>query len=255
MKKSNIILSLLIVLFSINTNAKIIYTDIKPDGMPKNGGIDVNGDGKNEYEFDSDRYWDTGANNVWSNGPLNDGHDVAKALTKGTIIDANADFLGGGDLFMMNIYANPKVPTLPLNKDGYVGLKITSIPGGPYYGWVRVMWNGKKFIYKDYAYQSTPNLAIKAGDKASTSIVSTKQDYGFVIYPNPAKNIIAIQNKLQKNISKIIIVNLLGKEIKQIPALNANNQTIDISDLSKGIYFLNVYNNKRIIGSQKMIID
>jgi len=34
---------------TISINAQIVYTDIVPDGMPANRGLDFNGDGTNEY--------------------------------------------------------------------------------------------------------------------------------------------------------------------------------------------------------------
>lgn len=75
------------------------------------------------------------------------------------------------------------------------------------------------------------------------------------IYPNPAKDIIFIDNGSQAIITNITIVDLLGKEVKEIPTLNSNNQTVDISELKSGIYFMSIFDNKKLIGYKKIIIN
>lgn len=68
------------------------------------------------------------------------------------------------------------------------------------------------------------------------------------IYPNPSHSVIYLNAK-QLNISKVQIVNSFGQNIKTI---NNNFETLDISDLSSGIYFLKIDTefgtiNKKII--------
>jgi len=57
----------------------------------------------------------------------------------------------------------------------------------------------------------------------------------FSIYPNPVKNILVIENKLNINIKSIKLYDLLGKEI-----ITTNNTSIDTSNLYKGIYILQI---------------
>ena len=58
------------------------------------------------------------------------------------------------------------------------------------------------------------------------------------IYPNPAQNQITINNGLLV-IGRIQILDITGKIVKQVIS-NNTKQTIDISELNKGIYFVKV---------------
>ncbi len=75
------------------------------------------------------------------------------------------------------------------------------------------------------------------------------------VYPNPSQDKIHIENKSEVNITNIIITNLLGKEVKKLAIKNSSKQTIDISELNKGIYFVNFMDNNRHVTSEKIIIQ
>lgn len=64
------------------------------------------------------------------------------------------------------------------------------------------------------------------------------------IYPNPAGSIVNID--LQRNIDKIIIYNSIGNKISEI--INPEN-SISISDLESGIYFMQIFSNDQIYSS------
>jgi hypothetical protein len=74
----------------------------------------------------------------------------------------------------------------------------------------------------------------------------------FKVYPNPASDFIYIENL--QDIAKIEIYNIVGMRIREINNVQQGN-TIDIRDLSSGIYLINVYGTRgRYIGSQKIIV-
>ncbi len=60
------------------------------------------------------------------------------------------------------------------------------------------------------------------------------------IYPNPTKNIIQIENKSE--IEKIKIFNYLGKEVL---TQTRNNNEINVENLSKGIYLIEIYSENQ----------
>jgi hypothetical protein len=61
------------------------------------------------------------------------------------------------------------------------------------------------------------------------------EDLSFILYPNPAINQINIQSK--SNIENLSIIDLMGRTVKQqIP--NSNESSLDVSDLSRGIYLV-----------------
>jgi len=71
---------------------------------------------------------------------------------------------------------------------------------------------------------------------------------GLAIYPNPSASLITINSKNQL-IENIKISDISGKQIIDLKKVNAKTKNIDISNLSKGIYFISVNNQviKKII--------
>ena len=57
------------------------------------------------------------------------------------------------------------------------------------------------------------------------------------IYPNPAQERIAVKCE---GINRISITNLIGQTVKSFPFQKSDQAILDISDLSRGIYFLTV---------------
>ena len=67
------------------------------------------------------------------------------------------------------------------------------------------------------------------------------------LYPNPTKNELNISSK--NKIESVIIYNILGKKVKSF-AVNALSKSLDVSNLSKGIYILK-YTSNNAVGSMK----
>ena len=67
-----------------------------------------------------------------------------------------------------------------------------------------------------------------------------------LIYPNPVKNTLIINNR-NLFIQKIEITNILGGIIKYEKYNLQNIISIDFSEYNKGIYFIKIYNNKNLI--------
>jgi len=72
------------------------------------------------------------------------------------------------------------------------------------------------------------------------------------IYPNPASNILYIENT--ESINKIEIINIQGQEISTIQNINKEIIEINISDMSKGIYFLKISSQSSNL-LKKLIIE
>ena len=78
------------------------------------------------------------------------------------------------------------------------------------------------------------------------------------IYPNPSHDFISIE--LNKNIVHLInyisITDINGREIKRVSNLNYENEQINISNFSSGIYFIKVFNEYgALLGKEKLIIQ
>ncbi len=255
-KKVAIALCVGFLFFSTQSNAQIIYTDIVPDGNPTNGGFNFDQLGANEINYDTayntlDYTWTAGGTNIWANGNANAGWDVPKPLTAGTIIDANGNFIGQGDA-SMDDWGN--VTPFPTNSDSYIGVRL-KVGNNVYYGWMRVMWNGSQFIFKDYAYESTPNKSIKAGEKAvPTSLSQVDLSNQVEIFPNPTNSNISILNNTNTLINKAVIYDIYGHALTTIQ-INQTKQLIDVSHLSKGIYFISLYNDSLKVATKKYSIE
>jgi hypothetical protein len=75
------------------------------------------------------------------------------------------------------------------------------------------------------------------------SLINSNKNFNFnqiEIFPNPTKNYLNIISPIENNLS-FNIYNLTGELIKNIAPNNSN--TIDISDLKKGFYFIEIKNN------------
>ena len=72
-------------------------------------------------------------------------------------------------------------------------------------------------------------------------------------YPNPAKELTYVNYYLNSN-SEMVIMDILGNKVKNIYFTEKGIQSINISNLSKGLYFGNLISNNEIIAIKKLII-
>ncbi|WP_179315551.1 T9SS type A sorting domain-containing protein [Winogradskyella undariae] len=79
-------------------------------------------------------------------------------------------------------------------------------------------------------------------------------DFSLTMYPNPTNNILNIKldNVLNKTVF-VEIVSLDGKIIKSAQVYNNQSTTLNISELSNGLYITNFYTNSTLIASKKLI--
>ena len=80
---------------------------------------------------------------------------------------------------------------------------------------------------------------VKLYSSNTTSIQETIEKENFKVYPNPASNQINIQSNFRFKAADYIVTDLLGKTILSGKIFNENT-TIEIENLSKGMYLLNV---------------
>jgi len=79
--------------------------------------------------------------------------------------------------------------------------------------------------------------------KNAIGIDELKNTNGLSFYPNPAKDFIVVKSEKIK-ISEIAIYDIKGKLIKQYNFHNFSSETIDISELEAGVYFIEINKNK-----------
>jgi hypothetical protein len=77
------------------------------------------------------------------------------------------------------------------------------------------------------------------------------------VYPNPTHNTVNVDYNFDVNIdaASVKIVNLLGAVVKEVEMdQNGNKLSMDVSDLTAGIYFYSVVVNNEIFKTKKLVI-
>ena len=103
------------------------------------------------------------------------------------------------------------------------------------------------------------NMDINAGEEAWLFFqkyiddILSGNSYSFLeknihIFPNPTNGLIHIESNNQFEFFEITLYNALGKTIK----INLSNESIDLSDISSGIYFLSIRTSKGMITKKIM---
>jgi len=191
---------------------------------------------------------DISSNSQWANGPY------LKYVTQG------CDLIG---------CVIREVGLWPDTSDRYLGLKIIS-NGQTYYGWARVSVfvdiSKASYTIKEYAYESTPNKAIRAGDTgaplANSSMSNTsKKDataLNLKIAPNPVSSTATITFSLSKPAK--VSIRLYDKT--GTPVMDVTDQEftkgiqqikLNIKDLNAGIYLLRL-ESQGILQTRKFIV-
>ncbi len=77
----------------------------------------------------------------------------------------------------------------------------------------------------------------------------------FLLYPNPSNSFvqISLQNNIE-NIKSIALFDVLGKIVKTVKSFTSSQANLNISDLSKGVYMVEVTNENNLKQVKKLII-
>jgi hypothetical protein len=138
--------------------------------------------------------------------------------------------------------------------DKYLALKLI-VGTNTYYGWVRIdfLFTAGSFTIKDYAYQSTPNACIEAGqttlatdDDTTNAIVS--------IFPNPCTTTTTIRTTGKLENATLTIYDPYGQTVKQIKNIAGQAVTLYRNDLASGVYCIRITQENKTIALKKWII-
>ena len=92
-----------------------------------------------------------------------------------------------------------------------------------------------------YAYYS--NLEIRGCGYANSGIQSLFTTKQIEAYPNPFENQIVLENKSQTPVTKISVIDMLGREVLAINNIQSTTITINTQSLEDGMYYVKIYNN------------
>ena len=65
----------------------------------------------------------------------------------------------------------------------------------------------------------------------------------FTMYPNPVRSVVNLQVEILVGRGSIVVTNLYGKQVK-MQALSMGTNTVDVSNLAKGMYFISTITNE-----------
>ena len=270
MKKS-IFSAILLSLLSLIVNAQIYYHDLNPDTIISVTGqqfdLDLNNDGTVDFYIAYNNFGGYIQTEFYTNiGQL------GKVLTNGNgaplALSIN-DNINSSQSYWICTATSSSSSALSMNYNGaafvgladkYVGLRI-KLSNQWYYGWIRlsIPSDTSKIIIKDYAYNQVPNTSINAGQTTATGINEADYENRVSVYPNPFSTSakIEISSEVLNSNSQLAITvyNILGKEVEQIANIKNERVKLERGNLPKGIYFYQLTNEAKIIGSGKLMIE
>ncbi|MBL6729497.1 MAG: T9SS type A sorting domain-containing protein [Bacteroidia bacterium] len=144
---------------------------------------------------------------------------------------------------------DPESPyaTAEVSPDDLPGVTVhmASLPGNPDMGPEK----GRTFIDTIMGYMC-PRIAVINGDYTvdQLSVDDKLPSNAANIYPNPAKNEITISVDNQFNVQSIRLMDITGREVKNITANNIVR--INVSDLQTGYYMINIQTSEGLISSK-----
>lgn len=241
-------------------NAQIVYTDVNPDVTDTGNGaaydLDLNNDATVDFKI-----------TITSNGAAV--KMAAEAIGDNAIAGTYSDpyiypsALNPDDVIGEGNTWNSNAAGMTLASSGYfqgaygdwfgavdkyLGLRI-KVGSSVHYGWMRmdVSEDGKTFTIKDYAYESTADASINAGDAGSIGITPVNAG-GYKVYAYNKQVNIELKNDLPGDIT---ITNLMGQLVKQVE-INASTMSIDLSDHAESVYMVTIRQDGAIY-TQKVV--
>ncbi len=131
---------------------------------------------------------------------------------------------------------------------GYITFKIKPKPGYA----VGDIINNAASIYFDF------NPAIVTNVFSTQFVALGVNQYNsndFVCYPNPTSGEVTVSlANNQDALSSIVVYDLLGKTIRSVKSNNTVTETIDLSDLNSGMYFIEVTTDTNLKMIKKLMV-
>ncbi|MFN3917744.1 MAG: T9SS type A sorting domain-containing protein [Flavobacteriales bacterium] len=261
-------------------DAQIIYTDINPDltvsGHQQGFQLDLNNDAAVDFTIfilDSSAsgtymsipytayYGVVGAFEDASGNEISlDASGNAAALNSGFNIDGLNSWGSAGstgyiplayniDILFMGQTINTNGGEWLGQNDKYLGLRFFAGPN-IHYGWARLSVNNdaNEFTIKDYAYNSTPNQPLQAGQ----TVVSVDENILTDVKVWEYNRQLFLDTYGNYNNGIINVTNMMGQVVKSFNFNNAYN-VVDLGDLATGAYVVTVTSEGKVL-NQKIAV-
>lgn len=222
---------------------QVVYTDVDPDfdgALTDVFDVDFDGDGNIDIsvvQSNNGNYELVMADPGIGNGVLatsNGGYFYASNIPTSDSIGAGAagTFRSFGSFCAGVGYAGSMFCG---TGEGYIGVEF-NVSGATHYGWVRCdVANSSGYTVLDFAYESTADAAIAAGDMGAVGIENAKFS-GFTYFTD-------VNGQLNLNASvpmtSVEVYDVLGKQVIN-SSLSSSNEMVDLNALSSGAYVVTV---------------
>jgi len=131
-----------------------------------------------------------------------------------------------------------------------------NIAGGykhEYYSMISLNKEVKKLDDKSSNNNYNDNSKVEVSKGESNFVVNqTPIANNFSIYPNPAINIVNIKSDVE--LKSVSIVDIKGRVVKNIPVQNQEIQSVDVQNLTKGLYIIQALDVNNNLIQEKLII-
>jgi hypothetical protein len=73
------------------------------------------------------------------------------------------------------------------------------------------------------------------------------------LFPNPTKDVIEVVSSI--TIDKIVVYDMLGKEIQRVSNINNKNHKLILDSKCRGVYYISIHQTNNNILSKKIVIE
>lgn len=106
-------------------------------------------------------------------------------------------------------------------------------------------------VHDSTNWSNTALVKLDANGELSTRQVAANVNSGFVVYPNPGKDIVHIDNKTNDRLLSVQLYDFTGKLVS---SYGGAQRYIDVSRLSKGMYLLQLTTASGVV-NQKLVVE
>ena len=248
MKTKTLLLTVLISLFCGNLFSQeegtIIYTDFEPDSViyPVDiEYIDINYDNEWDVKFIREIYGGFGVlecKDYW--GVRHLAYNFNDSLSS---------------IKKWSTY----VELLTYGNDYHIAL-LHKVGAECYYGWMKLYverhdasWHDPSVTITEMAYCTIPNYPLRFGQKSLTEDVAEIDGFNrqYELYPNPADDRLVLKLADEHKCENVSVYSIDGRMLK---SQNTDFENIDVSALTRGVYFVRIRLQEGSVFTEKIVI-
>lgn len=195
----------------------------------------------------------------------NTGTDVARSIYVNDVLDAQLDedtftMLSASHSYVVSrisnqlswTFENIDLPVSVTNSSvgkGYITFRIKPLPG---YDVGDIIANSASIIFESNPAIITNTFYTEFVDSLGRPEF---ENDNFIIYPNPANGIVTIElTQNSGEIATVEISDMLSKKVLSQKGSSSNSQTIDVSTIQSGIYFVTITTDSNLKAVKKLVI-